>query len=96
MSKWRKRPVVVDAFRWTGDVDQEEDPEWMVDALREGRARFENSGSEDVRIVIRTLEGDMTAQPGDYIIRGVKAELYPCRADIFEMTYERVEKEVAG
>jgi hypothetical protein len=90
MTKWRKRPVLVDAFRWTGDVDQEEDPEWMVIALRDGRARFEDSGSEHVRIVIQTTEGDMTAQSGDYIIRGIKGELYPCKPDIFEATYECV------
>jgi hypothetical protein len=42
-------------------------------------------------VVIRTLEGDMLASPGDWIIRGVKGEFYPCKPDIFEATYEPVE-----
>ena len=40
--------------------------------------------------MIRTLEGDMVVMPGDYIIRGVKGELYPCKPDVFEATYESV------
>ena len=40
--------------------------------------------------IIRTLEGDMTARPGDYIITGIKGERYPCKPDIFEATYELV------
>lgn len=43
-------------------------------------------------IVIPTLEGSMRALPGDYIIRGVQGEFYPCKPDIFEQTYERVEE----
>lgn len=45
----------------------------------------------DVELKIETLEGVMTASPGDYIIQGVKGEIYPCKPDIFEMTYEKVE-----
>lgn len=45
----------------------------------------------DETVVIHTLEGDMTASPGDYIITGVKGEKYPCKPDIFEKTYELVE-----
>ena len=47
----------------------------------------------DAAVVIHTLEGDLTAQPGDYIITGIAGEQYPCRADIFEATYEEVEDE---
>ena len=47
----------------------------------------------DKEVVIHTLEGDLTAQPGDYIITGIAGERYPCRADIFEATYEEVEDE---
>lgn len=47
----------------------------------------------DKEVVIHTLEGDLTAQPGDYIITGIAGEQYPCRADIFEATYEEVEDE---
>lgn len=44
-------------------------------------------------MVIHTLEGDLTAQPGDYIITGIAGEQYPCRADIFEETYEEVKED---
>ena len=47
----------------------------------------------DKEVVIHTLEGDLTAQPGDYIITGAAGEQYPCRADIFEETYEEVKED---
>ena len=62
VKKYRKRPVVVEAYR------------------------------TEMAVVVHTLEGDLMAQPGDYIITGVAGEQYPCRADIFEATYEEVEE----
>ena len=47
----------------------------------------------DKEVVIHTLEGDLTAQPGDYIITGIAGEQYPCQADIFEATYEEVKED---
>jgi len=46
----------------------------------------------EAEVRIRTLEGEMTASPGDYIITGIKGEAYPCKPDIFEATYEPVEE----
>lgn len=78
--KYRKKPVIVEAFRWT--VDQV--PQWWRDRT-------------DISIdipttdaLIPTIEGVMRVQPGDMIIQGVKGEIYPCKSDIFEMTYEPV------
>ena len=88
--KYRKKPVVVNAFKWTGDMFQNEDPEWMIEAIQEGKVYFSNIGEEDVVMKIETLEGTHSANRGDYIIQGVKGELYPCKPDIFEMTYEEV------
>jgi hypothetical protein len=88
MSKYRKKPVVIEAFKWTGDQNQTEDPIWIVEAIKNGTVKF-NQLSELMEI--ETLEGTHTAQFGDYIIQGVKGELYPCKPDIFEMTYEKVE-----
>ena len=88
--KYRKKPVVVNAFKWTGDMFQNEDPEWMIEAIKEGKVYFSNIGKEDVVMKIETLEGTHSANRGDYIIQGVKGELYPCKPDIFEMTYEEV------
>jgi len=61
MAKYRKKPVVIEAYQ------------------------------TDVAMTIKTLEGDMFASPGDFIITGVKGEIYPCKPDIFEATYEKVE-----
>ena len=84
--RYRKKPVEVEAFRWTGGQDQTEDPAWFVEAFK--------AGVVSVRcpyLYIDTLEGTHTANPGDYIIRGVKGELYPCKPDIFRATYEPVD-----
>lgn len=90
MGKYRKKPVVIEAFKWTGGPDQTEDPEWVCEAIKDGRIYFTDSGTPNVKMVIRTLEGDHVANQGDFIIRGVKGELYPCKPVIFEMTYEAV------
>ena len=91
MGRYRKKPVIVEAFKWTGGIDQEEDPEWIVSALKANEARILNGCTPDVVLQIDTLEGKMIALQGDYIIRGVKGEIYPCRNDIFAATYEKVE-----
>lgn len=77
--RYRKRPVVVEAVRWTGtNVSEIRD---MFD--------FGVAFSDD-RVVIATLEGVMVAEPGDWIIRGIAHEAYPCKNAIFEATYELV------
>ena len=86
--KYRKKPVVIDAFQWTGGPDQTEDPEWAIEAIQQGVIWFENKGTHDVCLMIRTLEGNHRADQGDYIIQGIKGEIYPCKPDIFEETYE--------
>jgi len=91
MAKYRKKPVIVDAFRWTGDRDQIEDPEWIVEAIKSGKVRFSEDGES---LLVDTHEGILMANQGDYIIRGIQGEIYPCKPDIFEATYEQVEEEV--
>ena len=85
--KYRKLPVVIEAFKWTGGPDQEEDPEWIVEAIKNEAVKF---GSDFM--LIFTPEGVMRVNPGDYIIKGIKGEIYPCKPDIFEATYQRVEE----
>ena len=87
MSEYRKKPVVIEAFKWTGDEHQTEDPAWINVP---GVAFFENVGTPEVVLKINTLEGVMTARRGDYIIRGIAGEIYPCKPDIFEATYEPI------
>lgn len=97
--KYRKKPVVIDAFHWTGGENQIEDPSWIVEALKshtceileEERWYIGSKKSCNICMRIKTLEGMHYALPGDYIIRGVKGELYACKPDIFEMTYEPVD-----
>jgi len=89
MARFRKKPVVVEAFRWTGGPDQEEDPVWAVEAIKAGRMYYQ--GGPEPYMTIETSEGTMRANVGDWIIRGVEGELYPCRPSVFEATYEPVE-----
>ena len=89
--KFRKKPVMIEAFQWTGGMEQIEDPTWACQAIRDGLMRFRNDGTPHVSLLIDTPEGIMTARIGDWIIKGVKGELCPCRPDIFEASYEPVE-----
>lgn len=92
MAKYRKKPVVVEAFQWTGGQTQTEDPIWAVEAIKNEKIWFVNEGTQSCEMCINTLEGVMFAPPGFYIIRGIKGEIYPCRPDIFEATYEPVKQ----
>lgn len=90
--RYRKKPVVIEAFRWTGGPDQEEDPAWLSDLIHSGDVYFAHYSTPSVSMLIDTLEGTMQANPGDYIIRGVNGEVYPCKPDIFAATYEAVDQ----
>lgn len=87
--KYKKKPVVINAFKWTGHMLQN-NPEWITEAIEEEKVYFVVIDAGDIIMKIETLEGTHTAERGDYIIQGVKGELYPCKPDIFELTYEEV------
>lgn len=91
--QFRKKPVVIEAIQFKGSENMEE-----VDTFMNGAA-LPASPNANVqhgfqtwpdRVVISTLEGIMYGDVGDWIIKGVKGELYPCKPDIFEATYEGV------
>ena len=88
---YRKKPVLVDAFRLTADAEVIA-PDWFILAVGDGTVDFDRSLVDGhVHIygcTVNTLEGRMHAKLGDYIIRGVQGELYPCKPDIFAKTYE--------
>lgn len=98
--KYRKKPVVVNAFRWFTNLPE---PNFLKRAFEAetikivhveilGDSFIETSNkSKETALKIETLEGTMFAFEGDYIIEGVHGELYPCKADIFEETYELVD-----
>lgn len=78
--KYRKKPVVIEAIQWNGDNFGE---------VAMFCKKIKIAYTHNETIVIETLEGDMLASKGDYIIKGVKGEFYPCKPDIFEETYEK-------
>ena len=92
--KYRKKPIPVEAIKM-GKEGFEETPEWFIKALSTSKVYYRNYfGSNFIKCGFRvqTLEGNMDGNIGDYLVRGVKGELYPCRGGIFEMIYEKVEE----
>ena len=85
--KYRKKPVVIDAVQFTRD--NFEDIKGFAGAAAT-YFRTERCLNGKAYCSIQTLEGNMTATEGDYIIKGVNGEFYPCKPDIFEKTYDAV------
>ena len=85
--KYRKKPVIVEAFRYEGRFNPSI-PEWARQAIGNRVLCADCFG----RLLVRTTRGDLIAHAGDYIVRGINGELYPVRADIFKKTYEEVEE----
>ena len=78
--KYRKKPVVIDAVQYTGANFND------IEEFVGGDAEFREG-----QLVVATLEGPLRASPGDWIIKGVKGEFYPCKPNIFALTYETVD-----
>lgn len=85
--KYRKKPIVIEAWQVTDDDLTRPTPRWLLNAVIRGQVVMLDG---DRKTTIKTLEGTMTADLGDWIIQGVKGELYPCKPDIFAATYEPV------
>lgn len=81
--KYVKKPVIIEAIQVSNAFPNFEEIEEFVG----GDLEFRNG-----EIIIATLEGAMTAAPGDYIIKGIKGEFYPCKPDIFELTYSKADE----
>ncbi len=96
MPKFRKKPVIIEAFQMTEERrwDNSEWPEWLHEAWQKEPGE-ENSlwrKTNPERLHVTTLEGDHKVSWGDYIIQGIAGELYPCKPDIFKATYDPVEE----
>lgn len=88
--KFRKKPVVIEAILWDGTIQTLKVLQAMgMKSIRYSTDDSRRDGISDLEIV--TLEGSHCASLGDWIIKGVKGEFYPCKPDIFEQTYELVE-----
>ena len=96
--KYRKKPVVIEAFQYDGDLKGKDGnyyvPDWAVKAFEDGVLHYPLPADllhSPCELYVMTLEGDMHVSIGDYVIRGVNGEIYPCKPDIFEKTYEPAE-----
>lgn len=90
--KYKTKPVEIEAIRWTG-LNLEEIKAFVGESLIYNiidTAWKVGKGRPHVLMKIKTLEGDMTASEGDYIIKGLRGEFYPCKPDVFEKKYELI------
>lgn len=102
MSKYRKKPIVIEAYKFNSD---ESVPDWFTEALNKNiiTIYYVNNSSENLHYeclkdaerycIIKTMEGEMRGNKGDFIIKGVKGEIYACNPEIFEISYEKVKDE---
>lgn len=90
--KFRKKPIEVWAMQFrTNNEDGSPNMDAIVNWINQGKSKEElHAWHNGTNIFIDTLEGSMTAEVGDWVIRGVKGEFYPCKPDIFNMTYELI------
>ena len=93
--KFRKKPVEIEAVKYFGVGDYAEHPQWLDDAIADGTIfqsdKYDRKLGKVIEVTnIKTLEGEYVVSDGDYIIRGIAGELYPCKPDIFDDTYEKV------
>lgn len=91
MSLFKKKPVIIEAFQYDGDMVDNYGvpyvPAWAICALEDDKTMYYKDAGE---LYIKTLAGDHHVSVGDYIIKGVAGELYPCKPDIFQKTYEPI------
>lgn len=87
IKKYIKRPIAVEAVQWRGSDCTDNQREWLFDC---GSVRF--GGIKPPKLLIYTLEGEMKARLGDYIVKGVDGEFYPVKREIFEKTYREAKK----
>lgn len=93
MKKFRKKPVIIQAVQWDADLKNFDEIMNFMQEFHGSKLNYEDAEElayKTKEIRIQTLEGLMTASDKDWIIRGVNGEFYPCKPDIFELTYEEV------
>lgn len=99
MAKYRKRPVVIEAYQWFSHLNEMPGVRYIAAHAVDYTKKDVGAKSRGIiheapaRWVIETLEGVMEVSEGDWVIRGIKGEFYPCKPDIFLATYEPVEEQ---
>ena len=84
INKYKKKPVVIEAIQWNSEENIKLATKWLGDNL----ISEQREGCGVIGYWIKTLEGNMMISHGDYIIKGLQGEFYPCKPDIFEESYE--------
>ena len=101
VNTYKTKPVFIEALQWTGKKHREmfnfltnNTKENSSITLEEDTFRIDlvNGDCQTGNLIIKTLEGEMLASVGDYIIKGLRGEFYPCKPDVFEMKYELVQE----
>ena len=92
MKKYRKKPIVVEAIQWNG-VNRGEVEMFCGHGNVEFKVEILCGSTLGLQLIVKALEGDMVANRGDYIIKGICGEFYSCKEEIFEKTYELLPKE---
>lgn len=97
--KYIKKPIIIEAFKYGSDNI----PDWFFDEVHNNNIVLKNTKEsispfqheyETMYCEIKTLEGTMIAHSGDYIIKGIKGEIYPCKSDIFKITYDLIKEDL--
>jgi len=95
--KYIKKPVVVEAFQFDGDFISSDGkpyvPDWAMKAFNKKILHFESTDDSPSELFIKTLEGDVHASLNDYIIKGTRGDIYPCKSDIFKEIYDEYKEE---
>ncbi|KEI12784.1 hypothetical protein [Clostridium novyi] len=89
MNKYRRKPVEIEAVQFVGDFTSYN----KIKEFAKENIEIKGMGTTGpIMLIVKTLEGNMIVSVGDYIIKGVKGEFYPCKPDVFKKTYEKVEQ----
>jgi hypothetical protein len=88
--KYKKKPVIIEALQFDGTLDSYTEICDIFDTIKTMSRSYHEECNKVTSWSIQTLEGSHVVSNGDYIIKGVKGEFYPCKPDIFELTYEKI------
>lgn len=90
VKQYRKKPLVIEAVQYTGDNKPQIGADFKAWGLNDWHFGHYDMQHKSCELVIKTLEGEMVCEIGDWIIKGIKGEFYPCKTDIFDATYDEV------